>query len=42
MTMDVPAKSLNGRTVVPARAVAEAFGAQVGWINSARIVTITE
>lgn len=41
-TLDVPAKTLNGRTVVPARAVAEAFGAQVGWVASAQIVTITE
>ncbi|MGN1007926.1 MAG: leucine-rich repeat protein [Butyricicoccus sp.] len=42
MTLDVPAKSLNGRTVVPARAVAEAFGADVGWIAAAKIVTIDE
>lgn len=42
MTMDVPAKTLNGRTVVPARAAAESFGATVGWIGSAQIVTITE
>jgi hypothetical protein len=29
--IDSPAKSLNGRTLVPLRAVAEAFGASVSW-----------
>lgn len=42
MTMDVAAKTLNGRTVVPARAVSEAFGAQVNWIGAAQIVVITK
>lgn len=42
MTLDVPAKALNGRTVVPARAVAEAFGAKVEWNSAAKLVQITE
>lgn len=41
-TLDVPAKTLNSRTVVPARAVAEAFGATVGWNAAGQIVTIDE
>jgi hypothetical protein len=31
LTIDVPAKVVNGRTLVPVRAVAEAFGATVSW-----------
>lgn len=42
MTLDVPAKTVNDRTVVPVRAVAESFGAQVGWVDSAQIVVIQE
>ena len=30
-TLDVPAKIINERTMVPARAVAEAFGCNVKW-----------
>lgn len=37
MTLDVPAKTVNDRTVVPVRAVAESFGAQVGWVDSAQL-----
>ncbi|MBQ4160165.1 MAG: leucine-rich repeat protein, partial [Clostridia bacterium] len=31
ITLDVPAKIINDRTMVPARAVAEAFGCNVSW-----------
>lgn len=40
--LDVPAQIINDRTMVPARAVAEAFGAQVGWDGDSRTVTINE
>jgi len=40
--LDVPAKIVGGRTLVPARAVAESFGADVKWIQATRTVTITE
>ena len=40
--LDVPAKIVGGRTLVPARAVAESFGAEVGWDAKTRTVTITE
>ena len=40
--LDVPAKIVNGRTLVPARAVAESFGADVKWDGATRTVTITE
>jgi hypothetical protein len=42
VTLDVPAKIVGGRTLVPARAVAESFGADVTWDQSTRTVTITE
>lgn len=38
--LDAPALIYNDYTLVPARAVAEAFGAQVSWNNDARIVDI--
>jgi len=41
-TLDVPAQIVSGRTLVPARAVAESFGADVGWDAATRTVTITE
>jgi hypothetical protein len=41
ITLDVPAQLLNGRTLVPARAVAEAFGAKVDWDGKTRTVIIT-
>jgi len=31
ITLDVPAKTINDRTMVPARAIAEAFGCSVSW-----------
>ena len=40
--LDVPPQIVNGRTLVPARAVAESFGAKVDWDGSTRTVTITE
>ena len=41
ITLDVPAQIVGGRTLVPARAVAESFGAEVGWEQSTQTVTIT-
>lgn len=40
--VDVPAQLMNSRTMVPARVIAEAFGADVQWNGSGRIVLITE
>ena len=40
--LDVPPQIVNGRTLVPARAVAESFGADVKWDANTRTVTITE
>lgn len=40
--VDVPAMLLNSRTMVPARVIAEAFGADVQWNGNGRIVLITE
>lgn len=42
ISVDVPAQIMNGRTMVPARVVAEAFGADVDWDGNGRIVLITE
>jgi len=39
---DVPAQILNGRTMTPARVVAEALGAKVDWDGVTRTVTITK
>ncbi|MDY3928319.1 MAG: leucine-rich repeat protein [Clostridia bacterium] len=41
ITIDVPAVIENSRTLVPARAICEAFGADVKWNNSERTVYIT-
>ncbi len=38
--LDVPAKLINEKTMVPARAVSEAFNATVGWDNETRTVVI--
>ena len=38
--IDVPARIVNGRTMVPARALAEALNAQVIWYNDSREITI--
>jgi hypothetical protein len=40
ITMDVPAKIINGRTMVPVRFVSEALGADVSWDNNTRTVSI--
>ena len=42
ITLDVPAQIIGGRTLVPARAIAESFGAEVVWDPATRVVTITE
>ncbi len=39
---DVPARLINDRTMVPARVIAEAFGADVQWNDSGRTVLIEE
>lgn len=39
-TLDVPAQIMNERTMVPVRAVAEAFGCKVDWNNDTRTVVI--
>jgi len=41
ITLDVPPQVVNNRTLVPARAVAESFGADVKWDGSTRTVIIT-
>ncbi len=38
--LDVPAISVNNRTLVPARAIAESLGATVGWENETGTVVI--
>ncbi|MCL2235858.1 MAG: copper amine oxidase N-terminal domain-containing protein [Defluviitaleaceae bacterium] len=40
ITLDVPPQIVNGRTMIPARAVADAIGADVGWLPATRTVTI--
>ena len=39
--LDVPAQLINGYTMVPVRAVAEAFGADVNWDGATQTVYIT-
>lgn len=39
-TIDAPAQIVSGRTYLPIRAVLEAFGANVGWDNTNRSVTV--
>lgn len=41
-TLDVPAQIINGRTMVPARAVAEAYGVTVDWDGNTQTVKLTE
>lgn len=41
IALDVPAQLINGYTMVPLRAVAEAFGADVGWDGDTQTVYIT-
>ncbi len=40
--LDVPAQIVNGRTLVPVRAISEAFGAKVEWNGETKTVIITE
>ncbi|MBB6216708.1 phosphate binding protein [Anaerosolibacter carboniphilus] len=40
--LDVPAKSINGRTMIPAGFIAKAFGAKVEWDANTMTVTITK
>ncbi len=42
VTLDVPAQILNGRTLVPARAISEAFGLSVNWDEDTETVVITD
>ena len=39
--LDVPAQVVNDRTLVPVRAIAEAYNAKVDWDNDTRTVIIT-
>lgn len=39
-TLDVPAMEINGRTLIPVRAFAEAFNCQVDWIEEEQTVII--
>lgn len=41
ITLDVPAQIIGSRTLVPVRALGEAFGDTVEWDNATRSVTIT-
>lgn len=40
ITLDVPAQIINSRTLVPVRAISEAFGCLVDWNNNTRTVII--
>jgi len=40
ITLDVPAQLVNGRTLVPARVIAESFGAKVEWDEEKQTVII--
>ena len=40
--IDVPAKLLNSRTLVPVRAISEAFGCKVDWEDATQTVIITQ
>ena len=42
ITLDVPARLVNDRTLVPIRAVAEGLNAQVDWIDETNTVVITK
>jgi len=41
ITLDVPPQIVEGRTFVPARAVGECFGAEVGWEQNTQTITIS-
>ncbi len=40
ITLDVPAQIINSRTLVPVRAISEAFGCSVDWFSDTRTVTV--
>ena len=40
--LDVPAQLINGRTLIPIRAVSEAFNCQVGWDGNTNTVSIID
>jgi len=40
ITLDVPATIIDGRTLVPARAIAEAYGCTVNWVSYTREVHV--
>ncbi len=40
VTLDVPARIVGGRTMVPLRFISEALGADVGWDAGARLVSV--
>ncbi|MDO4281346.1 MAG: copper amine oxidase N-terminal domain-containing protein [Peptococcaceae bacterium] len=42
VALDVPAQIIGGRTMVPVRAISEAFGAQVKWDGATRTVYVTQ
>ena len=42
VVLDVPAQLINSRTLVPVRAVSEAFGCKVDWIQSSQTVVIAQ
>ncbi len=42
ITLDVSPQIINGRTLVPARAVAESFGAKVDWNSDIQTISITQ
>ncbi|MCM1567017.1 MAG: copper amine oxidase N-terminal domain-containing protein [Dehalobacter sp.] len=42
VNLDVPAKIIDGRTMVPLRFVSEAFGCQVEWNNDTQIININK
>ncbi|MBQ9428449.1 MAG: copper amine oxidase N-terminal domain-containing protein [Clostridia bacterium] len=41
-TLDVPAESRNGRTLLPVRFIAESFGAEVAWDGATSTATLTK
>lgn len=41
-TIDTPSQILNGRTMIPLRAVAEGLGLEVNYDNNTRTITITQ
>lgn len=44
VTLEVPAQSIGGRTMIPLRFVGEAFGKKVGWhpYNNAKVISISD